>query len=124
MYTGAGVAGGAEAWGDDGVDLALPAAFGGVGEAGLEGDLAVVDAEGPHQAVAVEPVGGRAARPAEFRRAVAEQGPGQVGRGAAVDQAHCTRRDVALKVGGGQGPVGGGLLGGHGADRFGGDDGG
>ena len=121
---GAVVAGGAEAGGDDGVDLALPAAFGGVGEAGLEGDLAVVDAEGPHQAVAVEPVGGRAAGAAEFARAVAEQGPGQVGRGAAVDEAHGVRCDVGFEVGGGQGPVGGGLLGGHGADRFGGDDGG
>ena len=121
---GAVVAGGAEAGGDHGVDLALPAAFGGVGVAGLEGDLAVVDAEGPHQAVAVEPVGGRAAGAAEFARAVAEQGPGQVGRGAAVDEAHGPGRDVGLEVGGGQGPVGGGLLGGHGADRFGGDDGG
>ena len=121
---GAGVADGAEAGGDDGVDLAFPAAFRGIGETGVEGDLTVIDAEGAHQAVAVEPVGGRAAGAAEFGRAVAEQGSGQAFGRAAVDQPHGARRDVGLEVGGGQGPVGRDLHGGHGADGFRGDDGG
>ena len=121
---GAGVAGGAEAGGDDGIDLRLPAALGRVGEAGVERDLALVDAEGAHQAVAVKPVGGRAAGPPELARAVAEQGAGQARRGAAVDQPHGPGRDVGLEVGGGQGPVGGHLHRGHGADGFRGDDGG
>ena len=80
--------------------------------------------ERPHQAVAVEPVGGAAARAPELARTVAEQRPLQPRRRPAVDQPHGARRDVALEVGGGQGPGGGDLLGDRGADHLGRGDGG
>ena len=121
---GAGVAGRAEARGDDGVEFGLRAAFGRVGEAGRQGHRAVVHRERSHQPVPVEPVGGAAAGAAELARTVAEQGTLQPRRRPAVDQSHGARRDVAFEVGGGQGPGSGNLPGDRGTDPFGGGDGG
>jgi hypothetical protein len=83
----------------------LLAALYGVDEAGADPRLAVGDLELADQAVAVEPVADRAARPPELGRTVAEQGPGQIGRRAAMQADHGGRRQVALDVGQAQGPV-------------------
>ena len=68
------------------------------------GCLATLD--GMQHAVAVEPMGRRAARPPELGRSVAIQHALQPRRHPAVDQAHRLARNVAFDVLGRQRPVG------------------
>ena len=105
---GARVALCSEAGRDHGVQFGLGATLGRIGEPGLQRRLSVLDAEGAHHAVAVEPVGGRAARPPEPGRPIAIEGARQPRRRAAVDQAHGLARQVCGDIGGGHGPVGAG----------------
>ena len=120
---GARVALGAEARRNHGPQLRLRAALGRVGEPRLQRRLAVLDAEGAHHAVAVEPVGRRSTRPPELGRSVAIERALQPGRRPAVDQAHRPARDVAFDVLGRQRPVGlrrgDGVQGSGGAHHFG-----
>src|SRR5690606_269762 len=68
---GARIADSAEAGHQHGPDLALLPAPAGVGEAGGQGRLTGLNTPAADQAVAVEPVLGRAARPPELGRTVA-----------------------------------------------------
>ncbi|MNS71102.1 hypothetical protein D3C72_1044580 [compost metagenome] len=95
----------AESGHQHGPDLGLLTPLGRVGEAGGERCLTVLNPPSADQAVAVEPVLGRAARPAELGRAVAIEAARQTLRRSAVDQPQGARRHVALDVGGGQRPV-------------------
>ena len=124
---GARVTRAAEAGHDHGVQFRFLTALGCVGETGRQGRLTVRDAEPADQAVTVEPVLGRAARPPEFGRAVAIEGALQPRRSPAMDPRQAMRGDVALDVARDHAPVrGDAVLGQHqtgGLGGVGGDDG-
>ena len=117
---------GAEAGHDHGVQPGFLTALGRIGKAGSQRRLAIRDAEFADQAIAVEPVLGRAAGAAELGRAVAIEGALEPRRCPAVDPGQTVGRDVALEVPGHQSPVCGcGILGGQqagGLGHIGGED--